>query len=140
MKNIKIIFLKIILLPSWVFNFIIIKLKKIKYLNYPEINGSIIIRGRGKIFFGKKVKINSSFTINPVGLNNKTAFYTSPNSQIIIGNNVGISNTLFYALNSIKIEDNVLIGGGCQILDNDFHPLNYDKRILMMILKLNPSL
>ncbi|MCB0751466.1 MAG: acyltransferase [Ignavibacteriae bacterium] len=57
-------------------------------------------------------------------------FYIAPNAIIDIGNNVGISSSLFYSLDKIIIEDNVLIGGGCQILDNDFHSLMYEDRVI----------
>jgi acetyltransferase-like isoleucine patch superfamily enzyme len=60
----------------------------------------------------------------------KTLFYVDAGAQIKLGDGVGISNTLFYASQSITVEDNVLIGGGCQILDNDFHSISYEDRML----------
>ena len=47
------------------------------------------------------------------------------NSQIIIGNNVGISSSCIWAKERITIGDNVNIGGDCLIMDNDAHPHNY---------------
>lgn len=108
---------------------IIFKLRRITFENFPAINGDPIFRIGGSISFGRDVQINSGFRFNPVGSRNEVGFYAFKNAEIRIGNNVGISNSLFHARKSIIIEDNVLIGGGCQILDNDFHPLNYIDRI-----------
>ena len=112
-----------------VINFFTFKIRKIKYVKFPQINGVVVIRGDGRFEFGKDIKINSKFSINPVGLSQYSAFYSMPNARIRIGNNVGISNSLIYARLDIEIEDNVLIGGGCQILDNDFHSIDYFDRI-----------
>lgn len=125
----KILILKILFLPSVVINFLNLKFRKVSYCEFPDIKGTLIIRGKGTINFGKKIKINSSFAINPLGLTDKCAIYSVKDAKIIIGNHVGISNSLLYAMEKIEIEDHVLIGGGCQILDNDFHPLEYDHRI-----------
>ena len=45
-----------------------------------------------------------------------------------IGNNVGISSSTIVARCSIKIGDNVKIGGGTYILDSDFHSLDPEIR------------
>jgi len=44
-------------------------------------------------------------------------------STIFIGDNVGMSNCTLFAYKSIIIEDNVMIGGGVNIWDTDFHPM-----------------
>jgi acetyltransferase-like isoleucine patch superfamily enzyme len=49
---------------------------------------------------------------------------------MILGNDVGVSNSVFYAWKSIILEDEVMIGGGCQIYDTDFHSILYEDRIL----------
>ena len=95
----------------------------------PKITGCIKVKGlKGKVTFGKKVSIVSSKWANPVGLNSDTYICLNGVSQIIIGNNVGISNSLIFAWSKITIEDDVRIGGGCQLLDNDFHSLDYKIR------------
>jgi acetyltransferase-like isoleucine patch superfamily enzyme len=122
-------FFKIIALFNFVFNWFVFKSQSVKYLNFPQIYGIIVVRGNGLVEFGENVKINSQFTMNPVGLSQRSAFFAMPNAVIKIGNNVGISNSLIYARQLILIEDNVLIGGGCQILDSDFHSIRYTDRI-----------
>lgn len=112
-----------------VYHIVLFILTNVSYQSFPSISGNIIKRGRGKLEFGEKCKITSSIITNPVGLTTKCMFYIAPNAMIHVGNNVGISNSLLYSICSITIEDNVMIGGGCQILDNDFHSIRYEDRI-----------
>lgn len=50
------------------------------------------------------------------------------NSQILIGENVGISGVTISALSTIKIGNNVMLGSGVLITDNDSHPINFSDR------------
>jgi acetyltransferase-like isoleucine patch superfamily enzyme len=121
---------KLFYLIAFIWNYLMLVIIKAEYVNFPQIIGFIGTRGmQGKVYFGKNVLINSNKWINPVGLSSSTYLCVNPNAIINIGNNVGISNSLIYSINSITIEDDVLIGGGCQILDNDFHSLDYKIRI-----------
>jgi acetyltransferase-like isoleucine patch superfamily enzyme len=64
-----------------------------------------------------------------VGLYQRTIIVTrTPEAEIFIGNNVGISGATIYARNSITIGENTHIGGNAKILDNDFHPLEIEAR------------
>lgn len=65
---------------------------------------------------------------NYVGMG-KTRFFVFPEGKIEIGKNVGISNTIFVSKAGIKIEDDVMIGGGCRFYDSDFHSLDYETRV-----------
>ena len=58
---------------------------------------------------------------NAIGGNQETSFVTKENGSIVIGKNVGISNTAFVAQTNITVEDDVLIGGGCCIYDTATH-------------------
>ena len=40
-----------------------------------------------------------------------------------------MSNALIFSQNSITIEDDVMIGGGVQIWDTDFHPIILNERL-----------
>ncbi len=78
---------------------------------------------------GKNVTIRSSFLSNLVGLYSRTIIVARmPGTTIEIGNNVGISGSTIYARKGVYIGDNTCIGGNCKILDNDFHPLDYETR------------
>lgn len=114
---------------NFLWNYFMLKVNKVKYEKFPSIYGSIWIRSRnGQVILGNNLEINSNMWINPVGLTSKTHICTTNNAKIIIGNSVGISNSLIFARKSIIIEDFVKIGGGCQLLDNDFHSLDYSLR------------
>jgi acetyltransferase-like isoleucine patch superfamily enzyme len=112
-----------------IFTYVILKYNEVSYKEFPSINGFIRIIGKKNIFLGKKIRINASLSSNPVGLATKTVMAAIDKGTIVIGNNVGISSSLIWARCKITIEDNVLIGGGCQILDNDFHSLDYTERV-----------
>ena len=78
---------------------------------------------------GEHVTIRSSFLSNLVGLYSRTVIVARmPGTLIEIGDNVGISGSTIYARKKVYIGDNTCIGGNCKILDNDFHPLDYETR------------
>lgn len=109
-------------------NFFRLQLNSVAYSSFPNIVGIVKILNRGNITIGKKINIISSLTINPVGGANITAIYCSSGASINIGNNVGISNSIIFARKFIKIEDDVMIGGNCQIYDSDFHSIDFMNR------------
>lgn len=90
-----------------------------------EFNESAITFAGGK----EKTVINSSSFSNMVGLYQRSILVARYGGKITIGSGCGISGTTIYAMNSIKIGENVLIGGNCKIIDNDFHPLPASQRI-----------
>lgn len=127
--------IQLVLLPKRIYNsawnrILLSYLTKNNFVDLPQINGRLVRRGKGVLNIGENLKINSDSTTNPVGLSRKMMFYIAPNTSITIGDNVGISTSLFYCNDKITIEDNVLIGGGCQLLDNDFHSLGYEDRVI----------
>lgn len=110
-------------------NAITLWLNKSKTGRNLKINGKIIVKGEN-LTIGNNVKINSGKKFNIIGGDTQAAFIVRKKAQIIIGNNVGISNSTLVAMKSIIIEDDVKIGGGCCIYDNDFHALDYHNRII----------
>lgn len=113
-----------------VYNYIILKIKKVKYNNGLVINGRLSVHGSGFIQIGSKVVLNSSPASNPIGGQGKTFLKAEGRGQILIGNNVGISNSAICAFDCVTIEDNVMIGGSCKIYDTDFHSINYENRMM----------
>jgi acetyltransferase-like isoleucine patch superfamily enzyme len=77
----------------------------------------------------RKTVINSDFVSNMVGLYQRTIIVARYGGKISIGSGCGISGSTIYAMKEINIGDNVLIGGNCKIIDNDFHPLPASLRI-----------
>lgn len=76
------------------------------------------------IQIGANSIINSSSLSNLVGLYQRCILIARDGGSIIIGENAGISGSTIYSMNQIEIGNNVLIGGNCKIIDNDFHPLD----------------
>lgn len=90
----------------------------------------IIHKARGsKIQIGKNFTARSWFGCNPVGIDHPCFLTTwRPESEIIIGDNVGISGAIICAFSKITVDDDVMIGANARILDTDFHPLSISQR------------
>lgn len=85
----------------------------------------IMMSRKGKRFIiGDGFSMNNGVSNNPIGCPQPCTFFVGDNSEIIIGNNVGISQTALISHCSISIGDNVKIGGGTCIYTTDFHTLN----------------
>ena len=64
-----------------------------------------------------------------IGGDTRTVLRTIADGKIVLGDNVGISNSALVSGGAgIYVGNNVLIGGSCKIYDTDFHPLNYEQR------------
>lgn len=111
---------------------LIMKATKVKYGKNLLLKGVPLIinkSGGGSLQIGNNVTIKSSFLSNLVGLYSRTIIVTrTPEAEIKIGDNVGISGATIYARKKIFIGENTCIGGNCKILDNDFHPLEIELR------------
>jgi acetyltransferase-like isoleucine patch superfamily enzyme len=77
------------------------------------------------------IKIGQNFVAcsnarnNSIGVFQKVTLKTCRiGSEIVLGNNVGLSGAVISSMGSIKIGNNVLIGSGVLITDNDAHPIN----------------
>lgn len=103
---------------------------KIKNFGKIKLNGFTIYFAfkNSKITIGYGTIINSGSLSNLLGLYQRTIIVARYGGKINIGNNVGISGSTIYSISTIKIGDNCLIGANCKIIDNDFHPLNFQKR------------
>jgi len=97
-------------------------------LGKPLKSHPLLLTGKGKISFGKNVQI---------GVLSSPFFYShysyiearEASSEISIGDNVAINNAFSIECNTkVVIEDDVLIGSFCSIMDNDGHDLEIDKR------------
>lgn len=78
----------------------------------------------GKLKIGTNFKMNNGIKGNPIGCYDSCSFFVDKNAKLIIGNDVGISQTAIICHEKIIIEDQVKIGGGVKIYDTDFHSLN----------------
>lgn len=90
----------------------------------------LVSRSRGGIRMGNDVVIRSSLLSNLLGLYQRTIIVArTPQAQIVIGDNVGISGSTIYARESIIIGNNTRIGANVKIMDNDFHPVDPADRL-----------
>lgn len=85
------------------------------------------------IKIGDNFKFTSGNAINPLCRNLVGCIFLSDTkSQLIIGNNVGISSACIWVKNKITIGNRVLIGGDSIIMDTDAHNLDYKIRSLRL--------
>jgi acetyltransferase-like isoleucine patch superfamily enzyme len=69
--------------------------------------------------------VNSGTNFNSIGGDTILRIIAgTPSAQIIIGNDVGISNSAIFCFSKIEIGDGVMIGGGVKIWDSNFHLLD----------------
>ncbi len=105
---------------------------KFKYRKMVRFNGYAILyvhKGSDiRIDTRGDICINSSPCSNLVGLYQRTIISCRGGGVIKIGKGVGISGSTIYAINNIELGEYTQVGGNCKIIDNDFHPLDPDKR------------
>lgn len=87
-----------------------------------------LLVGGGKMAIGKDFYMTNGSGINPLGGNDRGAFYTEPGATIIIGDHVGMSGTRMWIAKSLTIGNNVNIGAGVLIMDTDCHQMDYRMR------------
>ena len=85
------------------------------------LSGSSIKIGNGTSIF-------SDFSSNMLGLYQRCIIVSRYGGKIIIGEKCGISGSTIYSTDKIEIGNYTLIGANCKIVDNDFHPLDRNKR------------
>ena len=110
------------------YNFVQIKIRKVKMGKKCHLNGKVIFKGRRGIQIGDKCILNSGLRKNALTGFLYTSIGTTGGGSVIIGNNVGISNSCISSQCSITIEDNVKIGNSCTIIDTDFHSIYSEHR------------
>lgn len=116
---------------SFIYTFInsfLFKRSRVKYASF-AINGVIKIFNNGNIEIGNNFQANSGKNKNPIGGDTVLRLIAfKPGAQLIIGNNVGISNSTIVCWDKIEIGNNVIIGGSCKIWDTNFHSTDAVKR------------
>lgn len=106
-------------------NYANFKRKHVKIENFDSVLGEIYIKNSGRIKIGKNFQANSGINFNPIGGDTILRLITSlPDSEIVIGDNVGISNSTIWCNGRVEIESGVMIGGGVKIWDTNFHSLD----------------
>lgn len=119
------------LLARFCYLYFLYVIVKFRYWRQVHFRGLTVVYAFPKSsidFEGGGITINSSPLSNLVGLSQRTILVARHGGQIKIGANTGISGSTIYAMDRIDIGRDVLIGGNCKIIDNDFHPLRAEQR------------
>ena len=82
----------------------------------------------GNCVLGKNLRMNNGAKGNPIGCFEPCTFFVDKGAKLVIGDNLGISQTAIICHTSIHIGNNVKIGGGTSIYDTDFHSLHPNLR------------
>jgi acetyltransferase-like isoleucine patch superfamily enzyme len=107
-------------------------LRGVKIGNRVIFNGfPFVLRFRGsRIEIGDNCSFNSAKNSLLIGLLRPCTFVTlKQDSEIVLGNNVGISGGILIAASKIEIGNNVMIGANCTILDTDFHHTDPQRKL-----------
>ncbi|WBL26002.1 acyltransferase [Zunongwangia sp. HGR-M22] len=83
-----------------------------------------MVAKNGRFSIDENFAMNNGIKGNPIGYYNRCTFFVNHHAELIIGKNVGISQTALICHHKITICDNVKIGGGVKIFDTDFHSLD----------------
>lgn len=89
----------------------------------------VSVAKKGKLIIGNNFSMHNTMEGNPIGVSQPCTFFVDTNCNLIIGNNVGISQAALISHCSLKIGDNVKIGGGTCIYTTDFHAIDSQIRL-----------
>jgi acetyltransferase-like isoleucine patch superfamily enzyme len=128
LRKLQIIFSFPIIILQNVQNHCRLYLQNIKYSEFPEIKGELLVINKGSCSIGKGVKFKSNTKYNFVGVFKPCSLFVDSNASLKIGDFSGFSGVSIFCTNSISIGDYVNCGGNVSIWDTDFHPLDYQLR------------
>jgi maltose O-acetyltransferase len=95
----------------------------------PTLYFPLLLNGKGRISFGKNVQ-NGVVAAHHYYSSYNYIFSMGPDSEVSIGDNVVLANgASIQAAGKIAIEDNVMIGINCFLVDTDGHDLDPGKRM-----------
>jgi len=83
----------------------------------------MVARG-GKMTIGNNFAMNNGAKGNPIGCFQPCTLWVDRGAEIVIGDNVGISQTALISHCRIEVQTNVKIGGGTCVYTTDFHSLD----------------
>lgn len=117
---------------TWL-NKLLMRISQIEYGKGFHSYGRIVFRnyvGYKRIKFNNNVEINSyNGGANPGFVAARSMFIVVNDGNIILGNNVHISNSVLFSSTYIHIGDNTIISPGCKIFDTDFHSVKSEYRL-----------
>lgn len=112
-------------LRIWKYNFLS-ECKNV--IGKPNLYIPLLLRGKGKIQFGKNFQ-NGVILAHHYYSSYNYILSKFKNTEVIIGDNVVMANgATIQAENKVVIEDDVMIGINCMLVDSDGHDLHPNKR------------
>lgn len=92
------------------------------------IYGRIRLYNAGELILGRRVRLSSGSTNNYVGGDRRLSLFIGPKGCLTIGDNCGISNSTIVCMEEVTLLPGTFIGGGCNLYDTDFHPVDAEGR------------
>jgi acetyltransferase-like isoleucine patch superfamily enzyme len=97
----------------------------IKSMGLPMIR----VGKNSRLSIGDRLKMNDGNKNNFIGRDSRCLLVVGDNAQLVIGNNVGMSSSTIVACLSVRLGENVRLGGNVVIYDTDFHSLLPEERL-----------
>lgn len=116
-------------LPATIANKLLLRRKGVEAGQGLCINGRLGIHGNGKLVIGRNVTIHSCEDVNPAAGGVRTHLTAGTNAVLKIGDGCGLSHCAITAMQSVVIENDVLIGSNTMIADTDFHSVVFEERV-----------
>ncbi|RKN79762.1 acyltransferase [Ulvibacterium marinum] len=139
-KGARFLWMKFLMPIDWLMSYLLFNSNDVKYSSFRNIGWPIINVGiGGSCKIGPGFCSNNREMSNPIGRFKKCSIIVGNNGKLTIGANVGMSSTAIVCYKSIKIGDNVKIGGNVVIYDTDFHSLSSKDRMNFDIDRQNTS-
>lgn len=91
------------------------------------IQGKLHIKNQGRISIGSNSVIHSGIKSNVLG--ESAGFEVYPGANLQIGNGVNMSNIRIRCEKEIRIDDDVMLGGGVTIIDSNCHSMDFNERM-----------
>lgn len=109
----------------------------IRILNNNTLFRKAIRDKKGRILSGVKIHISGNFNVGSnitigakgIDLFEKSQIHVARNANLIIGDNVGMTNVSIFCIDSISIGNYVKIGAGCLLFDSNFHSTDWNFRM-----------
>ena len=92
-----------------------------------KVKGFLVLRPIGRIVIGNNVRINSG-PLHVGGSDRRTAFRVGRCGTFTMKDGAGMSNSSINCFNEITICEGAMIGGGCELMDTDFHQIGTKDR------------
>jgi hypothetical protein len=84
---------------------------------------------RGRLNIGKNVRLHSGSWINPVGGQGPLIIAVGPGGNLTLEDGCGISSSTIVCRHHIRVGAGAMIGGGCELIDSDFHSISARERM-----------